>query len=133
MATTAIGSSSKAGAAHNHNYNGLHNQSNDTAGPSYSNKVEPLPLRHFYLNGDEEDDAIDELRAIGSNIVPYDLDTGSRDGQSDDGIADGTETQQDDDDELSTTSGRRHGALLQPEEADMIIFEVRRNENTLRG
>jgi hypothetical protein len=29
-----------------------------------------------------------------------------------------------DDDELSTTSGRRHGALLQPEEADLIIFEV---------
>lgn len=127
MAATAIGSSSKAQVDHSHTYNGLHTQSNDTAGPSNSYKVNPAPSRHFYLNGDEEDDAIDELRAIGSNVMPYELESGSRDGQSDDGIADGTETQQDDDDdELSTTSGRRHGALLQPEEADMIIFEVRR-------
>lgn len=36
---------------------------------------------------------------------------------------DDTEAQDDDDDELSTASGRRHGAILQPEEADMILFE----------
>jgi hypothetical protein len=133
MTNMASGSTSRAAAASRVNtHNGLYNQPNNAASSSYSNnnKIDPSPSRHFYLNGDEEDEAIDELRAIGSNVVPYELDTGSYDGNSDDGVADGTETQQDDD-ELSTTSGRRHGALLQPEEADMLIFEVSRKRSKL--
>ena len=73
---------------------------------------------------------MDELRGIQSQAMPYELDSGSVDagvetGDDATGRSGSQDEDEGDDDELSTTSGRRHGALLQPEEADLIIFEVR--------
>lgn len=121
--------SNRAGKSSYKNQTAAYDQMNNSAGPSYSNNVNTSTnSRHFYLNGDEEEDAIDELRAISSSqVMPYELDTGSMNGDAQPGDEGVDESDQEDDDELSTTSGRRHGALLQPEEADLIIFEVRKS------
>lgn len=125
MTITASRPSNRAQKPSNSSNNTQHAEydlMNNSAGPSYSNNLNASSSRHFYLNGDEEEDAIDELQAIGSSqVMPYELNTGSING---DAQSENEGIDESDDDELSTTSGRRHGALLQPEEADLIIFEV---------
>lgn len=94
----------------------------------------------FFLNGEDEDEyeALPSSQGVGP-AMPYQINTelaNGRGGQghassstnppmftsSDDLISRNGDTE-DDEDDLSTTSGRRHGALLLPEEADMIIFD----------
>jgi hypothetical protein len=115
-------------AASSGSYDGKYNGSNGVAGPSSSNISATRPPRHFYLNGDDDEDTLDEMARNRLHTMPYELGNGDVDDDADamGGGMGYTESQEDedDDDELSTTSGRRHGALLQPEEADLILFEV---------
>lgn len=97
-----------------HRLNGPRSSSNDKVPfPQHSSS------QHFYLNNAAADDL--HSRAQMSPSTPYHINHLDED-HVDDGDDD-TEAQDDDDDELSTASGRRHGAILQPEEADMILFE----------
>lgn len=105
---------------------------------------QPQPqLSHgnFYLNGADDDDistpAVAPSVPPGNAVQPYQLGpaghgNGTRQhpeldveafGEDADATLDDATAAEDDDDELSTTSGQRHGALLQAEEADMILFE----------
>lgn len=121
---TAIASRQSDADAIKRSYQAGYNQHQNNGGPSQIKQTIPQPpSRHFYLNGDEEEDTADtKLQRLPYELERASVDVGDSETRAD--LADGTETQ-DDDDELSTTSGRRHGALLQPEEADLVIFEVR--------
>lgn len=91
----------------------------------------------FFLNGEDEEEYDANHSPINTgNAVPYRINTelangnGHASGNADvplftssDDLASRTGDTEDDEDDLSTTSGRRHGALLLPEEADMIIFD----------